>query len=252
MVDRGGVDGGRSWGRLLRGLLDWLLPPACALCGATGALLCAPCLAELPALGPACRRCALPLPGDPGGLCGPCLRRPPPFEALTAPFAYAPPLDRLLQALKYRGRLELARPLGERLAESWLEAAPPPDLLLPVPLHPRRLRRRGFNQALELARSAARRGGIPLAPDLLRRVQDTPPQAALDARARRANVRGAFALAAGLGGARRVALVDDVVTTGHTVSELARLLRRAGAEEVQVWAAARALPPRVPAGPAPC
>ncbi len=246
------VDGEGRWQRLLAGLLDWLLPPACALCEAPGALLCPPCLAELPALGPACRRCALPLPADPGGLCGPCLRRSPPFEALVAPFAYGPPLDRLLQALKYGGRLELARPLGERLAVSWLAAGPPPELLLPVPLHPRRLRQRGFNQALELARAAARRAGLPLAPHLLRRIRDTLPQAALDARARRANVRGAFVLAAGLEGVRRVALVDDVVTTGHTVAELARLLRRAGVEEVRVWAAARALPPRVPAGPAPC
>lgn len=223
-----------------------LLPPRCLLCGGRGhgaRDLCAACRAALPRPGSACPVCALPLPGAASGHpCGRC-RTPPPFAATRAAFSYAPPLDRLVLELKFAGCIGHARLLGELLA-SHLEAVgvPRPELLLPVPLHPRRLRSRGYNQALELARPVARRLDVPLRPHGGRRLRDTAAQSGLDARARRRNVRGAFAVDAAVAG-RRVAVVDDVVTTGHTVSELARSLVAAGAERVEVWCLARAPQP---------
>jgi ComF family protein len=136
--------------------------------------------------------------------------------------------------------LSHARLLGELLAGHLATlVGPRPELLLPVPLHPRRQRGRGFNQALELARPIARRLGVRLVADGCRRLRDTAAQSGLDAAARRRNVRGAFAVNTPVGG-RRVALIDDVVTTGHTVTEMARVVAAAGAERVEVWCVARA------------
>jgi len=175
-------------------------------------------------------------------VCGRCGDRPP-FAATRAAYLYAPPLDRLVQELKFAGRLGHARLLGELLA-AHLQAVgtPPPEMVIPVPLHPRRLRTRGYNQARELARPVARRLDVPLCAHAARRLRDTAAQSDLDAAARRRNVRGAFAVDAGVAG-RRVALVDDVVTTGNTVTELARALVAAGAERVEVWCLARAPSP---------
>ncbi len=220
-----------------------LFPPRCLCCGGPGDLpldLCDACADALPRAPAACPVCALPLPAAALGLsCGRC-RRPPPFAATRAAYLYAPPLDRLVLGLKFGGRLVHARLLGELLAAHLLrEGVPLPELLLPVPLHPRRLRSRGFNQALELARPVAHRLGVPLHAHGCRRLRDTAAQSGLEAAARRRNVRGAFAVTVPVGG-RRVALVDDVVTTGATVRELARVLVAAGAERVEVWCVARA------------
>lgn len=220
-----------------------LYPPHCLLCGGPGRYprdLCDACDEALPRSAAACPVCALPLPGEaPGTSCGRC-RKVPPFAATRAAYLYAPPLDRLVLELKFGGRLGHAGLLGGLLADHLERGAwPRPEMLLPVPLHPRRLRARGFNQAAELARPVADRLGVPLHPHGCRRVRDTPAQSGLEAPARRRNVRGAFAVDARVGG-RRVALVDDVVTTGHTVAELARVLVVAGAERVEVWCLARA------------
>lgn len=228
----------------LPNIQDLLLPPRCLLCGDAGAggrNLCSGCLDDLPWNSPACWRCALPLPSDADAhnLCARCLRRAPPFDSALAALRYEPPLDFLVAGLKYRARLDHARLLGELLVHAVRQTdAPRPELLIPVPLHPRRLRERGFNQALELARPLARALNLPLARRGCRRVRATPRQTDLNARERRGNVRGAFS--AGRVAGRRVAIVDDVVTTGHTVAELARTLRQAGAVHVQVWSAARA------------
>lgn len=171
-------------------------------------------------------------------ICGACRRRPPPFFATTAALRYAEPADRLILDLKFRGRLPAARLLGTLLAEAVADAEPP-EALLPVPLHPARLRERGFNQALELARPLARRLDRPLPIDAVRRIRATPPQTGVDRHGRRRNIRNAFALRRPLPW-RHVAIVDDVMTTGSTVAELAGLLRRNGVERVQVWVAARA------------
>ncbi len=217
------------------------------LCGASHAGvahgLCAGCAAGLPANARACPRCALPSPASPDQLCGRCLRRAPPYHRLLAPFLYAPPVDSLIAGLKFRQRLHIARMLGEAFAERVAAGTvgPRPDRLVPVPLHPHRLRERGFNQALELARPLCSRLGIPLALGALSRQRPTAPQSDLPARQRRRNVEGAFATPGRLPW-RHVALVDDVVTTGHTVEQASLALQRAGVEIVEVWACARALP----------
>lgn len=221
------------------GLLRLAFPPRCTLCADPGAgdlPLCEPCAATLPWQGRACARCAQPLPG--GSLCPRCLRRPPPQRYAFAALRYAPPVDRLVGSLKFGRRLAHARLLGA-LAAAALETAPLPPLtaLVPVPLHRSRLRRRGFDQALELAREIGRRRGVPVW-DGVRRVRATPAQSELSAAARRRNLRGAFALRAAPP-AGTLAVVDDVMTTGATVEALARALLAGGAEAVVVLVAAR-------------
>jgi ComF family protein len=227
----------------LEGLLQRLYPPTCVLCGAPGQAgldLCEGCRADLPHNRHACPRCALPLPEDPAaGLCGPCQRHPPPFAASHAAFRYEDPLPPLIAGMKFRARFNLARLLGQCLALALLEqGAERPGLIIPVPLHPKRLRERGYNQALEIAREPAAALGIPIDGTGCIRALHTNAQVGLDDRERRRNVRGAFAVRRPPA-ARHVAILDDVVTTGSTVTELTRVLRAAGVERVDVWAVAR-------------
>ena len=223
------------------------LPQACALCVAPAgdALVCPACAAALPGLPQACPVCGLP--GAGACVCGRCLRHPPPFAATVAAFVYAFPVDRLLQQLKYGGRLALADWAAAQLtvaAATALRARGDdewPDRVIAVPLSATRQRERGFNQAHEIAARVAASVGLPVAHSLLR-VEGGVPQAALRWSARAKNVRGAFACRANLGGAR-IALVDDVMTTGATLAEAAATLRRAGAARVECWVVARTLPP---------
>ena len=213
----------------------------CWLCGAsgcTGRELCHGCLLDLPWLLMACTRCAQPLPAAEASLCPRCLRRPPPFQRVFAPFLYATPVDLLIQGFKFRADLPAGRLLAELLADHLQDEQELPELLLPVPLHPRRLRERGFNQAWEITRVLGRRLGLAVDATLLSRLRHTEAQRELIGKQRRRNVRGAFGLARPLP-ARHVAIVDDVLTTGHTAMELARMLRRAGADRVDVWVVAR-------------
>jgi ComF family protein len=202
---------------------------SCILClsPATGPVdLCRACLDLLPEQGPACDRCASPLLC--GQLCGACITRPPPFSRARVPFPYAYPLDALIH-------------LGRIMADRLRDAVPPPECLVPVPLHWRRLVTRGYNQALELARPLARELGVPLCTGICGRSRYTRPQTGLSARDRARNVRSAFRVAPALP-YRHIALVDDVLTTGSTARELARVLLSAGAVSVEVWALARAAP----------
>jgi ComF family protein len=231
----------RRWVGLQRVLLPW----RCLLCGAAGADgadLCCDCAAELPRNRSSCARCALPL-ATPAALCGECQRHPPPWDAAWAPFRYGWPLDRLESRYKFGADLAAGRVLSTlwRREPRSIEL---PQLLLPVPLHRLRLRQRGYNQTLELARPLARALGVPLRHDLLERVRRTDAQTELDAVSRRRNVRGAFALRAGVALPTHVAILDDVMTTGATLAECARVLKRAGVPRVDVWALARAPSPR--------
>lgn len=215
-------------------------PPTCLLCGDPGAGgrdLCAACAAALPWNAVACPRCALPL-ALPAQACGACLRAPPPLAATRAAFVYAFPVDRLLPRLKFHQGLAAGRLLSQLAAEAFAHA-PRPDALVPVPLHRSRLRARGYDQALELARPLARALGVPLRDDLLRRVRATAPQSRLDAPARRRNLRGAFAVDTGTPLPAHVALFDDVMTTGATLHAAADALRRAGVARVEAWVCAR-------------
>ena len=162
-----------------------------------------------------------------------------------AALAYEFPVDRLITALKYTHKIEYGRLLGELLAIRVHEQISErnfamPDVIVPVPLHPRRLLRRGFNQAAEIARWVAREHRLPVMPGIVRRIRHTPAQAGLSRRARAGNVHNAFRLNGDVSG-QRVALLDDVVTTAATTRELAGLLKQSGAAEVQVWAVARAI-----------
>ena len=215
-----------------------LLGQDCVLCGAnSGAnMLCPACHAGLPRIKPACPRCAAPSDGQ---VCGACLQHPPAFERARTALDYTFPADKLIQALKYTHQLALARLLGEILSTA-VQDQPRPDWILPMPLHPARLRERGFNQAHEIAKILAKKLSLPLAPALATRAVNTPPQAALALDARQKNVKGAFVCQADVKG-RHIALVDDVMTSGATLNELAKTLKQGGAHEVSVWVVARAI-----------
>ncbi len=226
--------------KLWRGAVELVYPPVCVLCldrGDDGRDLCAGCRDDLPRNFIACPRCAEPMTTR-GQLCGHCQQRPPDFDRVHAPFVYDFPVAQMIAALKFNGRHGLAPLLGELLADELEGRVATPDVILPVPLHPKRLRERGYNQALELARPLARRRQTSLDTRALRRDHATEALSHLDRKQRRRVIRGAFQLDPAFN-ARHVALVDDVVTTGSTVGEITRLLRRAGVERVDVWALAR-------------
>ena len=225
---------------VLRSLFGRAVPGACLLCGADCAvLLCAPCTADLPRLPVLrCPRCAEPTTH--GEHCGRCLHRPPHFDATRALFVYAFPTDHLLHAFKYAGQLLPGRCFGQQLAEDVVAWEPCIDAIVPMPLHPQRLAERGFNQAVELARPLAAALGVPLLLDACQRPQATPPQAELAHKARRANVRNAFACTQDFSG-QRLLLVDDVMTTGASLDECARTLKLHGAAWVGAAVVARAL-----------
>jgi ComF family protein len=226
--------------RRVAGSAAALLPQACALCASPcgSALVCPSCDGALPRMGAACPTCALPAPSGAVGTipCGQCLARPPPWGRATAAFVYAYPLDRLVVALKYRGILAYADFLASALCA---RIDVHPDLVVAVPLARSRQRQRGFNQADEIGRRVARSCGIPVCHGL-DRVQEAPAQAALHRRERMRNMRDAFVGRPALAG-KRIAIVDDVLTTGATLVAAARAARRAGADVVAVWVVARTL-----------
>jgi ComF family protein len=213
----------------------------CVLCGSMShdGLWCAACDSALPYLGAAhCPGCALPTPA--GEVCGQCLKHPPLFARATAVFGYAFPLDKLVQAMKYGEQLALAYAFAEKLVHR-IDKNRLPDYLIPMPLHPAKLRERGFNQSQLLAAKIARELDIELLPDACRRVRNTPPQSALPWKERKKNVRDAFCCDADLAG-KRIALVDDVLTTGASLNALAEAVGKCGAVEISAWVVARTLP----------
>lgn len=220
-----------------------LFPPRCVLCeapGFDGQDICAGCLDDLPLVDASCRRCALPLPAANGvSLCGSCLDNPPAFDRTLALCTYAPPVDFMIQQLKFSGELHFAPVLGGLLANQFATCMAP-DTVLPVPLHLSRLRERGFNQAVELARPLARGLRVPLDTRSCRRTRATAAQSGMSRTGRQTNIRQAFEIVRPFR-ASRVALIDDVMTTGSTVNELARVLKRNGAQEVTVVVVARAV-----------
>lgn len=185
---------------------------------------------------PACEVCALPLSTP--GVCGRCLKAPPAYDATYAAFAYAFPADRLVQALKYRQCLSLAGYFSGLLLETGRR--PEAECVIPVPMHRSGLRKRGFNQAVEIARPLAHAWGLPLWVDVAKRVRAGPKQADLKGSARHRNVRNAFEAGAEFEG-RSVVVVDDVMTTGATLQSFARELKRAGAVRVENVVVARTL-----------
>lgn len=231
----------KSRGRFLniRTLFNQISPPRCLLCDKSGAPICPACLADLPHLDPVrCPVCALP--SGFGNICGHCLKNPPAFDRTTALLAYDFPVDRLIQRLKYAEYFPAAPLFGTMLAEHVAQVTScPPQVFLPMPLHIQRLKERGFNQAVEIAREFSRRTGIAMQTNWVERVRDTPPQAGLKRDARRKNLRGAFATKAKVNGLH-IGIVDDVMTTGSTLDALAATLKQAGAAQISCWVVARA------------
>lgn len=217
----------------MRNLLGRLFGGSCYLCrGSAESLLCAACDADLPRLGSAlCPRCALDSPG--GQLCGRCLAQPPHYDATVAVLAYAFPADALVQALKFRGELALSSLFGRLLADRITDQTV--DRIIAVPLSPARLRERGYNQSVEIARHV-----VPAKVDLdsCVRTRDAPAQMGLPFDERRRNVRGAFQCTRSVIG-ERIAVVDDVMTTGATLDEVAKVLKGAGASRVENWVVTR-------------
>lgn len=221
-------------------ILGQFLDQDCLLCavpGSTG-ILCPACAADLPRL-PAerCPCCALPTPG--AQICGRCLTKTPAYDLTLAMYRYDFPLDKLVQSFKYGQRLALGAYFGRQLVTLAAECAA--DLIVPLPLHAERLRERGFNQALELARPLAAARRLPIDATSCRRLRNTRSQADLPWRERVGNVRGAFYCSTDLSG-KRVLLIDDVMTTGASLDECARTLKLHGAQHVTVLVVARALP----------
>lgn len=221
----------------------------CVLCleSTRDSNLCDCCQDVLPLLGNACVRCALPLPADePHDVCGSCLGQSPPWHRAVAAARYDSPVAEMVSAFKFRRDLAVGRALAELLlARLQAHTYAGKAVLIPVPLHRSRLRERGFNQSLELARAVGRELRLPVSARTLRRIRATAPQSgAASAGQRRSNVRGAFEL---VGPApESVILLDDVYTTGATLRECARLLVRGGSRDIQVWVVARTSQPAAP------
>lgn len=222
------------------------LPSHCLLCETPcpppRRWLCLACQNDLPWIRSACRGCGLPLPAGADTLhCGECLRQGSPFHDVLIPFCYDTPLRSLITGFKHRRQLLAGRLLSRLLAEAILDHYLPdtlPDLILPVPLHWRRWLWRGYNQSQELGEQLSQTLDIACRSNLLTRRHATPSQQGLNRRQRQLNLQKAFRLRGRLP-AQRVALLDDVVTTGATARTLARLLQEQGAEEIHLWAIAR-------------
>ncbi|WP_058050744.1 ComF family protein [Janthinobacterium sp. Ant5-2-1] len=242
-----------AWQALRLWLGATVLPAQCALCGmGCPQVLCSPCRAQYLGQGRGqlrhrCRQCANPL-DDVATLCGRCLRQRPAYDATITAFDYAAPVDQLLLQLKFGARLVLA-PLLAELLHVAIQQQPEweaPQLLCPVPLGPARLAERGFNQALEIARPLARLMDVALQPRLALRVRETRAQSGVAPQERQANLAHAFAIApehVSLLQGRHIGIVDDVMSSGHTVNALAAACKSAGAARVSILVVART-PPR--------
>ena len=227
------------------------IPSPCIVCGKSSQAaysLCPDCETDLPWAGPCCIRCGEELSAtspDPRSCAG-CTLHPPPFASCSAAFRYQSPIDSLLSGFKFKARFEagnvLALLLAEKIAQHYRNTTAP-DLLLPVPLHQKRLRQRGFNQALEITRVVSRKCGIPFSRNAIVKMRDTTAQTEMhSANARKQNLKNAFGVADKvlLRQVKSVALIDDVVTTMATVSSVSRELRVCGIRHIEVWCLARA------------
>jgi len=228
-------------------LFDSALPHLCILCGYTTAntcLICNPCQRDLPALPHSCRQCAQFLRfTDISQLkCGACLSEAPPFDVTHALFPYESPVDSLITKLKFQQQILYAKAFAELMAKriktDWYRHQALPDLIIPIPLHPARLKERGFNQSLEIARHLAKSIKLPLDYQGIKRIKPTLAQSGLSAGARKRNIMQGFSVSGNYHGLN-IALVDDVVTTGSTVQECSRMLKKSGAASVHIWCCAR-------------
>jgi ComF family protein len=228
----------RAW-QAGRALLDLLYPPRCPGCGQLGPVFCERCQGQVELIAPpVCLRCGCPVLQD--GLCSRCRPIPSSLDGVVAAALFAGPLRQAVHALKYENVTSLAAPLASIMARAWRWGdLPPPQLILPVPLHTRRQAERGFNQSVLLARGLGRDVGVPVDEGILVRQRATRPQVGLDQSARHQNVEGAFACRGPVAG-KTLAVVDDVCTTGATLEACADALKAAGAAGVWGFTLARA------------
>ncbi|NOZ06207.1 MAG: ComF family protein [Chloroflexi bacterium] len=229
------------WIKTQKTLLDLLFPPRCVHCRKTGALLCPSCLDHItPFAGPVCPTCSRALPSR-KSTCGFCRAHPPEFDRLRAVAPFDGPLRRAIHVLKYNNLRDLANPLGDLLLDVWEAQTFSADMIVPVPLHQTREQERGYNQSTLLAERLAQRTGLPVVEQALRRTRQTPPQVGLSARERWLNVQGAFEASPAHVAGHRPLLIDDVLTTGATLSACAHTLREQGAQAVYGLTLARPL-----------
>lgn len=227
-------------------MLAWLLPFTCVICHNTTTReqdLCQACLMDLPILTSACQKCAKPFATLQQDLtCGYCLKYPPPFDRTFAPFLYESLITQLIMNLKFGHALANARILGELITQKiqtqWYQERPLPEAIIPIPLHANRLKERGFNQALEIARPIAKALKRPLMIDTCQRIKGTAAQATLKSTERRENMKNAFQIHSSFH-YRHVAVLDDVMTTGYTMMEFCSVLKDKGIERIDVWCCAR-------------
>lgn len=226
-----------------RKITDWLLPICCLFCKnpADRFHLCAACFGSLPWLKEVCPVCAKSLRHS-GLTCGSCLIQPPPYDSTYALFSYQSPIDHLVLGIKFRQKLVYAKVLGELMTEKlekiYLENKP--DYIIPIPLHPTRIKVRGFNQAVEIAKPIAKKLAIPLDISSAQRILATQPQAAITSGKRQSNVNHAFQVNP-LFHANHIALIDDVVTTASTVTALAKCYKKLGVKKIDVWCCAKTI-----------
>ena len=228
----------RQLAHLVPRLYNKLLPVPCFLCGVETAdgPLCADCMADLPEISHQCPLCAIPLQSD--TICGDCLKKPPPQQKSISLFTYQEPVDRCISAFKYHRHLGFASLFADLLAKK-VQHDYPLATLVPVPLHPIKIRFRGFNQSQEIAKRLSHHLSLPLNPHCLVRSRNTPAQSQLTAKARRQNIRNAFSCNGP--SPDSVILIDDVLTSGCTVREAAATLQKAGCQRIEVWTIARAI-----------
>lgn len=223
----------------IHSVFSWLLPHTCILCANKSKRhqdLCLACEKKLPFIINGCRYCGKPL-SENIKICGQCLSNKQPFSATFALFSYEEPIAKLITDLKFHQQLVNAKILGELMVK-YLKFCSKPELIIPVPLHQKRLQERGFNQSLEIARYIAKKTIIPLDYKNCVRVKHTKAQASIPANKRAKNVKNAFQIKTIIR-AKHVVIVDDVVTTGSTVSELSKTLLQSGIERVDIWCCAR-------------
>jgi len=204
--------------------------------------LCSVCEQKLPFLSNYCTRCACPI-SEEGAICGACLNLPPIALKTTVLFRYHPPIDQLIMSLKFQNNLINAKILGELFGSHLYDKyrkITKPEVIIPMPLHSKRLRERGYNQALELSRPIAKKLSLPIDAFSVIRKKNTLPQAQLSVNERQQNVRKAFCIIKSFN-YRHVAIVDDVITTGNTIFELCKFLSDVGVQEIDIWCCAKSI-----------
>lgn len=216
------------------------IPAVCVLCKhyhSSRDSLCTQCMQQLKPLPCGCLRCALPLPLDQAGLCGQCIQKYPAIDQVICAYEYQHPLRFLIHAFKYRQALNLTHLMAQLMMHAQSSITHAPQCLVPMPLHPKKIRMRGFNQSQVLARSLGKMMNVPVRTRMCSKVKVTAPQAQLSAEERQKNVLGAFKVKSN--SPAHITLIDDLLTTGNTANELAKTFKAAGVERVDLWCIAR-------------